>query len=146
MKEKLIDLFQYTHHFNKEMIGVIRDNFQKVDDNTIILINHTLNSHQIWNSRILGEKTFVAWQMNDFEILENLNEENFRNSLKIIENFDLDVRFEYQNSEGLKFNNSVFEMLFHVINHATYHRGQINSQLKQKGIEPIIADYICYKR
>ncbi|MCT2564254.1 DinB family protein [Chryseobacterium herbae] len=146
MKEKLIDLFEYTYHFNKEMIKVISENITKVDEKTISLINHTINAQQIWNSRILGEKSFEVWQINPFESLEEINHQNFEKSINIIQDFDLDKRAEYQNSRGTKFENSIFEMLFHAINHSTYHRGQINSLLKQNGIEPLLTDYIFYKR
>jgi uncharacterized damage-inducible protein DinB len=146
MKEKLVDLFEYTYHFNKEMIKIISENLEKVDEKTMNLINHTLNAQQIWNARILGEKTFEVWQINPFESLEGINDQNFKTSVQIVENSDLDQRINYQNSRGTKFENSIFEMLFHAINHSTYHRGQINSLLKQNGIEPILTDYIFYKR
>lgn len=146
MKEKLIDLFEYTYHSNKEMIKIISKNISKIDDKTIGLINHTLNAQQIWNSRIVGEKTFEVWQINSFENLEEINHENFLRSIQIIEYSDFEQKIEYQNSKGNKFENSIFEMLFHTINHSTYHRGQINSLLKQNGIEPLLTDYIFYKR
>ena len=146
MKEKLIDLFEYTYHFNKEMIKVISENPEKVGEKTISLINHTLNAQQIWNSRILGEKTFEVWQINPFENLEEINHQNFLKSIEIVENSDVEQKIEYQNSRGNKFENTIFEMLFHAINHSTYHRGQINLLLKQNGIEPILTDYIFYKR
>lgn len=146
MKEKLVDLFEYTYHFNKEMIKIISENLEKIDEKTMNLINHTLNAQQIWNARILGEKTFEVWQINPFESLEGINDQNFKTSVQIVENSDLDQRINYQNSRGTKFENSIFEMLFHAVNHSTYHRGQINSLLKQNGIEPILTDYIFYKR
>lgn len=146
MKEKLVDLFKYTYHFNKEMIKAIAENLEKVDEKTISLMNHTLNAQQIWNSRILGENSFEVWQINPFEELEDINQQNFNKSLEIVEKFDPDQKMEYQNSKGTKFENTVFEMLFQAINHSTYHRGQINSLLKQNGINPILTDYIFYKR
>ncbi|MFP3595195.1 DinB family protein [Chryseobacterium sp. SIMBA_029] len=146
MNEKLIDLFEYTHHFNKQMIQYISENVSTVDDKTINLINHTLNAQQIWNSRILGEKTFEVWQINPFENLEEINDRNHVKTIGILNNYDLDKRIEYQNSKGTKFENSIFEMLFHAVNHSTYHRGQINSLLKQSGLTPILTDYIFYKR
>jgi len=146
MKEKLIDLFEYTFHFNSETIRVIGENIEKVDEKTISLINHILNAQQIWNSRILGEKTFEVWQINPFEMLEEINQYNFEKSIEIINNFNLDQKINYQNSKGTNFENTVFEMLFQAINHSTYHRGQINSLLKQNGIDPILTDYIFYKR
>lgn len=146
MKEKLVDLFEYTYHFNKEMIKIISENLEKVDEKTISLINHTLNAQQIWNSRILNEKSFEVWQINPFENLNGINQQNFNKSLEIVQKFDPDQKIEYQNSRGKKFENTVFEMLFQAINHSTYHRGQINSLLKQSGITPILTDYIFYKR
>ncbi|GAA5101435.1 hypothetical protein GCM10023210_41210 [Chryseobacterium ginsengisoli] len=146
MKEKLVDLFEYTFHFNKEMIKVIAENISKVDEKTISLINHTLNAQQIWNSRILNEATFEVWQINPFENLNEINLQNFNGSIEIVKNSDLDQIIEYKNSRGTSFENSIFEMLFHAINHSTYHRGQLNSLLKQSGIEPVLTDYIFYKR
>jgi len=146
MKEKMVDLFDYTYHFNKEMIHVISENISKTDEKTIGLINHTLNAQQIWNSRILGEKSFEVWQINPFEKLDEINVQNYKKSVDIIQNADLNKKIEYQNSGGMKFQNSIFEILFQAINHSTYHRGQINFLLKQSGIEPVLTDYIFYKR
>lgn len=146
MKENMIDLFEYTFHFNNEMIKVISENLSKVDEKTINLINHTLNAQQIWNSRILNEKNFEVWQINSFEDLNGINKLNFQKSLKIVNEFDLNQVIAYKNSREEKFENTVFEMLFQAINHSTYHRGQINSQLKQNGINPLLTDYIFYKR
>lgn len=146
MNERLIDLFEYTHHFNKQMIHYISENISAVDGKTISLINHTLNAQQIWNSRILGEKKFEVWQINPLGNLEEINDRNLAKSIEILNNYDLDKRIEYQNSKGAKFENSIFDMLFHAINHSTYHRGQINSLLKQNGLTPILTDYIFYKR
>ena len=142
----MIDLFDYTYHFNKEMIRVISENISKVDEKTIGLLNHTLNAQQIWNSRILGEESFEVWQINPFENLSEINLQNHLKSVDIIRNSDLDETIEYQNSKGIKFQNSIFEILFQAINHSTYHRGQINFLFKQSGIEPILTDYIFYKR
>ncbi len=146
MKKKLIDLFEYTYHFNSEMIKNISENISRIDEKTISLINHTLNAQQVWNSRILNEKPFQIWQINLIENLEQINNQNFQKSIHIVENSDLDQKIEYQNSKGIKFENTIFEILFQVINHSTYHRGQINSNLKQNGIEPVLTDYIFYKR
>ena len=146
MKEKLADLFEYTYHFNKEMIAVISENISGVDEKIISLINHTLNAQQVWNSRILGEASFEVWQINPFKTLEEINHLNFKKSIGIVKDFDLEQKVEYQNSRGAKFENTVFEMLFQAVNHSTYHRGQINSLLKQYGIKPLLTDYIFYKR
>lgn len=52
----------------------------------------------------------------------------------------------YKTSKGDAFQNTVKDILFHIINHSTYHRGQIAANCKEYGIEPLMSDYIFYKR
>ncbi len=59
---------------------------------------------------------------------------------------DLNKRVEYENSEGRTFANDVKDILFHVVNHSTHHRGQIMMDLRVSGIAPEPLDYIFYKR
>ncbi len=46
----------------------------------------------------------------------------------------------------MAFTNVIQDVLFHFINHSTYHRGQIAIQMKEAGLEPIATDYIFFKR
>ncbi|MCF8317339.1 MAG: hypothetical protein K9I02_01220 [Haliscomenobacter sp.] len=52
----------------------------------------------------------------------------------------------YSNSKGQLFSNSIQDMLFHIINHSTYHRGQVATEFKRQGLEPLVTDYIFFKR
>jgi len=55
--------------------------------------------------------------------------------------------FHYQNSKREQFKQPVHEMLLHLFNHATYHRGQLISILHQLGISKLPAtDFIEYAR
>jgi len=40
MSEKLTAQFEYTHHFNQEMIKLISENFEKINERTICVINY----------------------------------------------------------------------------------------------------------
>lgn len=53
---------------------------------------------------------------------------------------------DYQNMRGDGFSTSREEMLFTFVNHASYHRGQITSFLRQFGKEGIPLDYIYYQK
>ena len=37
-------------------------------------------------------------------------------------------------------------MFLHVVNHSTYHRGQIAGRMRQAGATPVATDYIAYVR
>lgn len=59
----------------------------------------------------------------------------------------LDHVFAYYNSKRELFKQPVFQMLVHVFNHETYHRGQLVNMLRQLKIEKIPqTDFIVWAR
>ena len=55
--------------------------------------------------------------------------------------------FAYQNSKKEHFKQPVYEMLLHLFNHQSFHRGQIVSMLRQLGADKIPpTDFIVYSR
>ena len=55
--------------------------------------------------------------------------------------------FLYANSKREQFKQPTFQMLLHVFNHGTYHRGQLVTGMRQLGIEKIPAtDFIVWSR
>lgn len=119
----------------------------KVSERSVQLFNHILNAHQIWNGRIEHEKNlFGIWEIHPIQDLKNINNLNYETSLRILDKYDLNQIVNYQNSKGDSFSNRVSDILFHIINHATYHTGQIATEFRQSGIEPLVTDYIFYKR
>lgn len=55
--------------------------------------------------------------------------------------------FQYQNSKKEIFKQPIWQMLLHVFNHGTYHRGQIVTMMRELGVEKIPGtDYILFSR
>ena len=55
--------------------------------------------------------------------------------------------YSYTNMKGEPFTDSVEDTLFHVVNHSTYHRGQIISMLREEGVTNVVStDLIHYLR
>lgn len=53
----------------------------------------------------------------------------------------------YQNSKREQFKQPVFQMVLHVFNHGTYHRGQMVTMLRQMNVEKIPqTDFIIWSR
>lgn len=146
MKLKIQELLEYNYISNKDLIIKSVLEFNLLDEKCVQIINHVLNANQVWNARILNENTFGVWQMNDFSQWININELNYEKSLFVLNNFDLKSIIKYQTSQGATFENSIEDILFHVINHSTYHRGQIAMLFRKNEIEPLVSDYIIYKR
>lgn len=59
---------------------------------------------------------------------------------------DLDRVVEYKNTKGRAFSNPMRQMLQHLVNHGTYHRGQITTLLRQLGATPVATDLIAFYR
>lgn len=109
------------------------------------LLSHTANTHKMWNDRISGNTDIVLDQSYSFEQLSFLNDQNFKRTQEIIERYPLSRRFPYHNSEGICLRNSLEEILFHVTNHYSHHRGQMVDGLRKHGISSAPTDYISYK-
>ena len=51
---------------------------------------------------------------------------------------------EYKNMKGKPFRYSLRSVLQHVVNHSTYHRGQVTTQLRVLGAKPLSTDLLRY--
>lgn len=56
----------------------------------------------------------------------------------------LEERIAYENLKGERWEYSLGHMLQHVVNHSTYHRGQIVTLLRQLGAGAISTDFLLY--
>ena len=146
MKEFFKDIFEYHNHFNQQLADLLIEQSDRINKQTIPLFSHLINAHQIWNSRILKSEPLGVHEVHPLEKCKDLDSINYRDTLKILNEFDLNNKVAYENSKGSKFENSIQQILFHVANHLTHHKGQIILDLRQNGIEPIVTDYIFYKR
>jgi uncharacterized damage-inducible protein DinB len=145
MKAFFKEIFEFTYTFNNKVIEALmaNDSAQKA----VLLISHTVNSQEIWNARIENiQIERDVWGIRPLDELRITNEANYKKSLYLIENCNFEEKIRYINIKGIAFENSVRDILFHVVNHSTYHRGQIATDFKLNDITPLVTDYIFYKR
>ena len=146
MKEKLKELFDYTFAMNSKVIELVNNHSTQLSEKTFLLLSHIINAHQIWNSRIIQRMEFGVWQLNDLNAITALNNSNFTDTEQILAFEDLNRIISYKTSKGVVFENKLDDILFHIINHSTYHRAQIATECRNSGIPPLLTDYIMYKR
>lgn len=146
MKAFFKDIFEYHNHFNQKLIDQLIANESILSERTIPLVSHSINAHQIWNARIIGKQSVGVFQNHSLKECKLIDDENYNDTRGILNDRELDDKIVYTNSKGIEFSNSIQEILFHVVNHFSHHKGQIISDLRQIGIAPIVTDYIFYKR
>ncbi|MGV3763181.1 DinB family protein [Parapedobacter sp.] len=140
------DLFKYNQHCNQQLAIIYAHESTHLDTKSIALFSHILNAHHIWNHRILGKKgEYGVWDDHAIDTFATIDRLNHEETQRILQTGDLASEIAYRTTAGKPIVNTIKDTLFHVINHSTYHRGQIASLFRQQGIEPLVTDYIRFK-
>jgi uncharacterized damage-inducible protein DinB len=141
------ELFAYNEHSNHQLALLLQRKAGELPEKIHLLFSHILNAHQVWNSRIQRDQPpFGVWDLRTVDEYVEINRRNHLHSLQVLNKFtDLDTNIRYVNTSGQEFSKKLKDILFHLVNHSTYHRGQIALLLRQHGETPLASDYIHFK-
>jgi len=114
---------------------------------------HMLDAQSIWWQRMKLQERIIR-PSEDFtgnmkELSNNLLHQNrqWNEWVNNANDHQLQHVFHYQNTKKEQFKQPIFQMLVHVFNHETYHRGQLVNLLRQLGVDKIPAtDFIAWSR
>lgn len=112
---------------------------------------HLLGAEQVWLSRFLGVPLRRVPGIEDFPTLAILaaSFEDFWPQLEFflasLAEEQLDQGFTWTNTRGETNTAPYRQVLLHVVNHSTYHRGQIAGQLRQLGHRPPTTDLVAWR-
>jgi uncharacterized damage-inducible protein DinB len=147
MKSHYQELLAYNQSSNTLAASLIQNYQDILPENTFGLYCHMLNAQHVWNRRILEmDEIYSVWEVHSSEELEKINQAEYELSLYILENKALEEQITYKTSKGIQYTSSVNDILFHIINHSTYHRGQVMDHVRQVGGTAVSTDFIFYKR
>lgn len=143
-------LYAYNAWANDQLLAVIEANPPK-DERIWVGLSHYLAALEIWISRIEGRAARVngVWEVYDLGRCKELaaqTAESWNNFLANIQAGDYVRRIAYKNTKGDYYETPVVDIMGHAVNHATYHRAQIATILRQEGIIPVNTDFITYAR
>lgn len=150
MKKYFLDLFEFNNWANEKIILRLHNvskNFK--DTNPLAIMGHIISAQETWLERVKGTKSYNIFLWDDYSIQEiDVLSLNSYNEWKKFINKMNEKKFEqeciYKNSRGKRNSRTYQDILQHVINHSTYHRGQINLVLSQNDIKPENIDFIDY--
>ncbi|TZF81691.1 hypothetical protein FW774_16685 [Pedobacter sp. BS3] len=145
-RDKLDDLLNYTFIADKRIISVFESMTSPIPQ-AEALFSHVLNSQHIWVKRMQYEpQEYERFQHHSVSNFRQIQAENASLLRYCLDTYPLETRVSYANSQGEEFTDAVGDILFHVINHSTYHRAQIASIFRKGGYQPPVTDYIFMKR
>jgi uncharacterized damage-inducible protein DinB len=107
-----------------------------------------LNAQKVWLNRCINQAVVVnIWKTipNAKELMEQ-NNHHWQQYLEKLNDSNFDQIISYQNSTGTQLETKLSDSLSHLINHGTYHRGQIIQLLKHERTTLPATDYIFWIR
>jgi uncharacterized damage-inducible protein DinB len=161
MKELLKQFAAYNIWANQKLLDIIlnlpeekqkkelHSSFKSLFDTTL----HMLDAESIWWQRMKLQER-INRPSEDFkgtmkDIADSLLQQNrqWEDWVNNASDMALEHVFQYFNIKKESFKQPVYQMILHVFNHGTYHRGQLVNMLRQLEVEKIPAtDFIVWSR
>jgi uncharacterized damage-inducible protein DinB len=145
-KESYLKQIRYESWANNMVI----DAFMKATfplERTHQIISHNLNAFSIWLKRIKNEEvTIKLWDIYTVDELSLLNLTLYTDWSAYIStlndtDFEKKIPFTFM---GKKASISIEDLIIHLVNHSSYHRGQVILQLKDKLPALPLSTYIAF--
>jgi uncharacterized damage-inducible protein DinB len=113
---------------------------------------HIFGAEWIWLERWHGRSPSGLPPGSDFPDFESLRtrwadiERDLTDFVASLTDDDLARVYEYKSMTGAPLSSPAWQMLQHLVNHGSYHRGQIATLLRQLGAKPQGTDLIAFHR
>ena len=147
---KLIKQFEFEYWSNTTILNALKTLTQP-DERALLLFSHLLSSHRMWWCRVTKtEINCTLFQERTLDECEKLMQENLANWKQYLQNKtekDVEQTIEFMaawEANPSKRSISIEDAITHLINHSSYHRGQIIASIKGKVAELPLSTYIMY--
>ena len=159
MKEILVQYALYNLWANQQFVTILHNMDSELADREITssfkTIKHTLRHLKdvewIWWQRMKLVESIIVEDKE--QTLEEIGKDLLQYSQQWVDWVEkstvaaFEHEFVYRNNKKEQFKQPTFQMLIHLFNHQTYHRGQMVVLLRQLGVEKFTStDFITWSR
>jgi len=159
-RDELVRLFRYHRWANGRILDAaaklspeeqtrdLKSSFPSV----LATLVHLLSAEWIWLQRWKGSSPSAWPEMQSMTSVETVRrrwseiEAEQKAWIESRTEADLSAPIAYRSMKGDPFTNPLGDLAQHVINHATYHRGQVTTMLRQLGHAPQPTDFVQFLR
>ena len=131
---------------NATFIRPMGNSFSSVRDT----LAHILSGEWIWLERWNGISPTALLDAAAFPTVESLKvrwetvEQGYHEFLHSLSLARLQKNLAYINRAGQPYEYPLWQQMVHVVNHSSYHRGQVTTLLRQLGAQPVATDFLEY--
>ena len=133
---------------NEQFLRPMGSSFSSVRDT----LAHIYGAEWVWLERFHGRSPSALPNLNQFPDAASLRETWSELDQRLlafaasVTQSELDGVFEYKTLRFGVYTNPLWQSMMHLINHGTYHRGQVTTLLRQLGAQPILLDLMHFYR
>ena len=149
MKAFFSRFFTFNNWANKVIADFISANDIQ-DEQVLRIASHLAHAQRNWYFRVIGQQNDVPlWTpLQPSAIAAQLAENGtlWLSYLSELQDDDFHTKLAYKNMAGDPFLDNLADVLTHIVNHSTYHRGQIINLIRGLGMTPPGTDFILFAR
>jgi uncharacterized damage-inducible protein DinB len=136
MRAFFTDKFERDHYQNLALIKIFEQQEDQLSQNVLRSFSHILNVHYLWNCRL----KHISADSNDWDILPlsyfmRFEYQNYQETRDLLAYTDWEEMINYHSSEGIPLSGLTTDILYHILQHSTYHRAQIIAELKGSNLQ-----------
>lgn len=156
---ELQDLYAFNRWANEEILAAatglssehLNRDLGSSFPSVLTTLAHVAQSDWIWLQRWGGVSPTAppAWDVSTLPALRGhwVTVQDQREALLAsLDDAALDRPIAYRNLAGVASTNPLWQLLRHVVNHSTYHRGQVTTMLRQLGAATVSTDLVRWYR
>jgi uncharacterized damage-inducible protein DinB len=125
--------------------------FKTSDKCVVSTLAHAFAADRVWLGRIQGKPpaTFIDDKDRQLDVLRMewpALQQRWKEWAAPLSDQDVVAKISYRDLKGNPYESPLWQILLHVVNHATHHRGQVSGFLRAMGHTPPPLDLIAYYR
>ncbi len=131
---------------NEQFTRPLGSSFPSVCDTLV----HIMGAEWIWHERLRGKSPEALLPTSEFPDHASVRrrwaevERDLQKFVRALSPDDLERSIEYRNLRGNTFAYPLGSILQHLVNHGSYHRGQVVTMLRQLGADATSTDWLRY--
>jgi uncharacterized damage-inducible protein DinB len=158
--EEMCTLYDYNAWANRRALdaagALTKEQFVKPMGSSFGSVRDTLahicSAEWVWLERFQGRSPSALPDAGEFADVASLREKWAEQEARLLafvgklKQEDLDRVMEYKTLKFGVYRNPLWQSMQHLVNHGTYHRGQVTTLLRQHGAQPILTDLMHFYR